>query len=189
MFHSAAQTCVRIKTCHCIERHVAAASCILHPSPPCLPRHTLPVSVEKKKTEKKNKKTLKNWMKKWDLSVGVSEHWSLYVEMISFFFFLLSFCLGMILTLFLNTERIYALFWLVVCVRRNRKLVAVTNTMMTQRLFHVSSFFCTFWSVLFCFYGVILTRRATLWRRVAVNTSDNSTAACTMSWWWCHIFI
>lgn len=43
------------------------------------------------KTTKKNKQTKKqqqkkNWMKKWDLSVGVSEHLSLYVEMISFFF-------------------------------------------------------------------------------------------------------
>lgn len=105
-------------------KHDLTASIEPHHSPPCLPRHTLPVSVEKKKTEnnkkkktkQKNNNKKKNWMKKWDLSVGVSEHLSLYVEMISFFF-LLSFCLGMILTLFLNTERIYALFWLVVVVR------------------------------------------------------------------------
>lgn len=69
--------------------------------------------------------------------------------------------------------------WL--CVVRNRKWVAVTNTMMTQRLFHDFFLFVHFKVFFFLFYWIILTRRSTSWRRVAANVWDIFTAACMMS--------
>lgn len=58
-----------------------------------------------------------------------------------------------------------ALFWLVGVVR-NRKWVAVTDAMMTQRLFFS---FCTFWGVFFCFCWAVLTRRTTSTRLIVFN--------------------
>lgn len=105
-------------------KHDLTASIEPHHSPPCLPRHTLPVSVEKKrlKTTKKkqtNKKTTTKKKTEWRSEICQLEWASICHFTLRWFpfFFLLSFCLGMILTLFLNTERIYALFWLVVVVR------------------------------------------------------------------------
>ena len=63
---------------------------------------------------------------------------------------------------------------------RDRKWVAVTNTMTTQRLFHVYFFFnfCTFAGDLFCCYWIIWS----IWLA-------DETAACMMSPWRCQTFV
>lgn len=146
----------------------------------CITRHHVCLATTRflylwKKTKKTEKKQ-KHWMKMCDVSVGVSEHWSLYVEMISFLFFLFIFeewfwrCLMILRGFTLCSD------WL--CVVRNRKWVAVTNTMMTQRLFHVSLFLYIL-KCFFFFYQIILTRRATSRRHVTVN---DISLLCA----WCH---
>lgn len=83
--------------------------------------------------------------------------------------------------------------WL--CVVRNRKWVAMTNTMMTQRLFRnvfffiffLYNYFFFFLNKSYCFNTQVDFGKVCHRRRVWLLTAE-----CMMSWWWqwwCHNFV
>lgn len=99
-----------------------------HTTPPRLPRHhTLPVSVKKKKKDWRKKKSRRRLVS-WSERALVTLRWwfPLFLVFISEEWFWRRLMILRGFTLCSD--------WL--CVVRNRKWVAVTNTMMTQRLFH-----------------------------------------------------
>lgn len=122
-------------------------------SPP-RPRRLLHVSVEQLKTKKQESK---RWLEGCQSErASVTLRWDDFLS--SFFSFEEWFWRRFLI--------LRALFWLVGVVR-NRKRVAVTDAMMTQRLFFS---FCTFWGVFFsCFRWAVLTRRATSTRLIVFN--------------------
>lgn len=141
---------------------------VLHHTPPRLPRQlTLPVSVEKKNVETK--------VRDEDVrSVAWASIGHFTLRRFPFYFSLFgndsdANCLVLLRGFKLCSD------WL--CVVRNRKWVAMTNTMMTQRLFRNVFFFHFLFVYLLLFFfflinHIALTHRSTSGRCVTVDVSD-----------------